>query len=255
MEQISRAHSEERQDDFNFQEELEALLADQSLDEEIIFDEEADEVQQQSQVDLSSSQPWLLSPTLSRKRCRDESPTRVTRLASLVEWMPLTSRPKLLNQPSFGDWRQSSPPVELKPYPDDNQDLPSPMPLKGFRGAGAKESTGDDCRQGNVTSNGKATAPISADPKDPVQVRPIISNNPPIFAGVASASTSAHQHRLCQLEQLPHEVVFRVLCCLSAESLATMAQTSRHLYLFSLDNSLWCVCLSALPCSSSLLPC
>eukprot|EP00873_Tetraselmis_striata_P017781 jgi/Tetstr1/438045/TSEL_026671.t1 len=41
------------------------------------------------------------------------------------------------------------------------------------------------------------------------------------------------------LEALPYEVLRRVMCCLSAEGLATMANTSRAIRTLSTENSLW----------------
>lgn len=54
------------------------------------------------------------------------------------------------------------------------------------------------------------------------------------------------------LEALPYEVLRRVMCCLSAEGLATMANTSRAIRTLSTENSLWYAAQS--PTGSQALP-
>jgi len=72
----------------------------------------------------------------------------------------------------------------------------------------------------------------------------------PNLASTGSATTTAEvargeggeekaEPRKSELEGLPYEVLRRVMCCLSAEGLATLGQTSRQLRTFSNDNSLW----------------
>uniref|UniRef100_A0A061RD93 F-box protein skip31-like n=1 Tax=Tetraselmis sp. GSL018 TaxID=582737 RepID=A0A061RD93_9CHLO len=124
------------------------------------------------------------------------------RLVSLEDWVqeaPVSKRPKIQPCPSLDSWLDKGTSLLLRPHPEEQPRVTSPRPLCA--------STAD-----------------SGQEPDPAR----------------SSSTAAEDPAAAgDLEQLPQAVLSRILCCLSAESLVSLAQTSKSMRAFASDDSLW----------------
>jgi len=163
------------------------------------------------------------------------------RLFSFDGWAMEPNQKVLLletRQPSFADWQMAAAPLlDLQPHPQGSEFA---SPTKLSVGPSARHEEG--LKRGVVaTIQEEEGGPLKKKARRTKEDRPgdEMAAATQDQAGPSSVPGGVSASGRCALEQLPHAVIFRVLCCLSADALGLVGTTSQTLRAFSMDNTLW----------------